>query len=130
MTDTTQLRARIDELMAHEEVGEYVDYAKVDELRADLREIVDESAQAMADAMIDAFIEQIAPGLTCLEAEAVADLYLALGRTRDAAYVIDAHSYGDTEYGDSHQRTPDWVAAHPLPDIIAVLDASIAEAQR
>lgn len=49
-----------------------------------------------------------AEGLTCGEAEAVADAYRSVGDNDTAQGLIEAHAYGDDE-GDMHfdQRTED-----------------------
>ncbi len=72
------------------------------------------SAVSIADAVLgvaDLFADGevadcVARGLTCDEAERVADLFRSLGRERDAELWLFAHSAGD-EFGDSHFRMSD-----------------------
>ena len=118
MTDIHERIARLEELMdgdSEDEEFTDADMRKLDELRADRNEEIQYAADVLAERVIHALVEDIGPKLTCIEAEAFADLYRALGRKRDAAFVIDAHSYGDNETDDAHYRSAAWVAANPLP---------------
>lgn len=42
--------------------------------------------------------------LTCIEAEALADLYFAFGRVEEGQSIITGHAYGDDDADDMHHR--------------------------
>lgn len=67
-----------------------------------MADAVHAAATRFASDLADAFIDDLAPHLTCHEAETVADLYRALGHDEMGDSIVHAHAESDTEDDDQH----------------------------
>lgn len=99
---STDRDKRIAELQASIDEDEHASLTELDELIADRNEDVYAAALELAHTVFRALVDDIAPGLTCEEANTVVYFYEVVGLSNRAKQILESHSTGDIEEDDEH----------------------------